>query len=175
MCKCNPTIRAPFCGNIGCEWPAKTSSFNKNAKPAIELDVNAVPPTQPNIELTPEMQGFITLMQQFEKATMERLVAVSRMQATKNETDVIRFKHANEKHEQAAGELLRAIKQVLDVVEGYEAMVTVVDDDDYVAGARCVTHDELDCQQCFGPGLAVDEALVDEHPRIVPSEDGEIH
>lgn len=22
MCKCNPSIRTPFCGKFGCEWPA---------------------------------------------------------------------------------------------------------------------------------------------------------
>jgi hypothetical protein len=21
MCKCNPQVRTPFCGAIGCEWP----------------------------------------------------------------------------------------------------------------------------------------------------------
>ena len=23
MCKCNPNVRTPFCGKLGCEWPKK--------------------------------------------------------------------------------------------------------------------------------------------------------
>lgn len=26
MCKCTPSIKTPFCGKIGCEWPKKESA-----------------------------------------------------------------------------------------------------------------------------------------------------
>lgn len=27
MCKCNPNIRIPFCGKLGCEWPKQINTF----------------------------------------------------------------------------------------------------------------------------------------------------
>jgi len=29
MCKCNPSIRTPFCGRPGCEWPGKPLNSRK--------------------------------------------------------------------------------------------------------------------------------------------------
>ena len=28
MCKCNPEIRTPFCGAVGCEWPETENKEN---------------------------------------------------------------------------------------------------------------------------------------------------
>lgn len=33
MCKCNPNIRTPYCGKIGCEWP-KHPSLEQRPEPA---------------------------------------------------------------------------------------------------------------------------------------------
>lgn len=29
MCKCTPSIRTPFCGKLGCQWPAQQSRDSK--------------------------------------------------------------------------------------------------------------------------------------------------
>lgn len=29
MCKCTPNIRTPFCGKLGCEWPAQKASIEQ--------------------------------------------------------------------------------------------------------------------------------------------------
>lgn len=29
MCKCDPTLRTPFCGKPGCEWPTQKEELNK--------------------------------------------------------------------------------------------------------------------------------------------------
>jgi len=36
MCKCTPSIRTPFCGKLGCEWPKPEG--------VREIDVPEVPP-----------------------------------------------------------------------------------------------------------------------------------
>lgn len=36
MCKCNPNIRTPFCGKIGCQWPKKDGEKETNMKKTIE-------------------------------------------------------------------------------------------------------------------------------------------
>lgn len=38
MCKCNPEIRTPFCGAVGCEWPEITDK-EKIDKLTIALEV----------------------------------------------------------------------------------------------------------------------------------------
>ena len=30
MCKCTPTIRTPFCGKPGCEWPSHSHHYTQN-------------------------------------------------------------------------------------------------------------------------------------------------
>lgn len=31
MCKCNPNVRTPFCGAVGCEWPEKEVNYLEEA------------------------------------------------------------------------------------------------------------------------------------------------
>jgi len=62
------------------------------------------------------MLGFINLLQQFEHATMERLVAISRMDGT-HAMDV-NAKQADAKHRDAAGKVLNAYKLQMDIAEG---------------------------------------------------------
>ncbi len=37
MCKCNPSVRTPFCGNRGCEWPKSENKVVPFIKPETDL------------------------------------------------------------------------------------------------------------------------------------------
>lgn len=64
-----------------------------------------------------EMMNFMKLLQEFEQATMKRLVAVSQMQNDRSETSKVLFQQADAKHQEAAHAVLNAYRALLDVIE----------------------------------------------------------
>lgn len=42
MCKCTPTIRTPFCGRLGCEWPETKPGKRDGYNPAEEENINPI-------------------------------------------------------------------------------------------------------------------------------------
>ncbi len=72
MCKCTPSVRIPFCGKLGCEWPEKRrTKANGGRPPAPEIttiDVKEIAKIslEPGELLVIELPGNGT-MHQFER------------------------------------------------------------------------------------------------------------